>query len=412
MSLNDDGSLRVLLVAVNYFPETTGIAPYVSSLAKGLSAHGMSVDVITAYPHYPQWRVWAGHRGWTTVENVKGVRVTRVRHFVPRVPRATLRLLSELTFGLRLLFGRVNPADVVVSVSPALFSSALLAMKVRRSTPLVVWVQDIYTLGMVETGTGGGMAGRMVELVESRLLRRSDRVVVIHRRFVNYLTNRLGVDEERLRVVRNWTHLGTSSMGSERVDVRRRFGWSDVETVVLHSGNMGVKQGLENVVAAARLADDLDLPVRFVLLGDGAERQTLVKLGQGVSRLDILDPVDEASFSAVLEAADILLVNEKVGVSSMAVPSKLTSYFSAGRPVLAATDLQGITAEEVRNADGGVVVEAGTPEALVRAALRLGGDYAERARLGRNGREYCERVLSEEAAIRAFAKVLRSVGRR
>ena len=37
--------------------------------------------------------------------------------------------------------------------------------------------------------------------------------------------------------------------------------------IALHAGNMGVKQGLENVVEAARQADATRSPVRFVLLG-------------------------------------------------------------------------------------------------------------------------------------------------
>ena len=99
-------------------------------------------------------------------------------------------------------------------------------------------------------------------------------------------------------------------------------------------------------------------------------------------------------------------MNELPGVSEMAVPSKLTSYFSAGRPVVAATDVSGITAEEVRAADAGVVVPAGDPEALLDAVTALGADPGHAEHLGKNGRLYRKTVLDEESAINRFTEML------
>ena len=45
--------------------------------------------------------------------------------------------------------------------------------------------------------------------------------------------------------------------------------------VVLHVYNMGYKQGLENVIAAAELARRTNSRARFVLLGDGNQRASL-----------------------------------------------------------------------------------------------------------------------------------------
>jgi glycosyltransferase involved in cell wall biosynthesis len=107
-----------------------------------------------------------------------------------------------------------------------------------------------------------------------------------------------------------------------------------------------------------------------------------------------------------LASADCLLVNERPGVSEMAVPSKLTSYFSAGRPVVAATDVTGITADEIRSADAGVVVPAGDPAALLDAVSMLSADADLSRRLGANGRQYRHTVLDEESAIDQFTTML------
>lgn len=401
-------SHQVLILGLNYSPEPTGISPYTGSMARGLARRGLITRVLTTHPHYPDWKVRPGYGQWSRSEHLDGVDVTRLKHYVPSTPKGLKRLASEVSFGARLATRRWKRADVVVAVSPALVSSAFAAVKARtthRGVPLVVWVQDLYTLGLAETGQATGLVVRTMSAIEGWLLRSADRVVVIHDRFAARVAEDFGVSPDRIEVVRNWTHLPPAP--DVDVDAARvAFGWTPAETVVLHAGNMGVKQGLENVVEAARLAETRGLPVRFVLLGAGSQLQRLKEAGAGIRNLQFLSPLNDADFTAALHSSDCLLVNELPGVSEMAVPSKLTSYFSAGRPVVAATDVGGITADEIRNADAGVVVPAGDPAALLDAVSTLAADPDGSRRLGANGRHYRSTVLDEDSAIHQFTEML------
>jgi glycosyltransferase involved in cell wall biosynthesis len=317
------------------------------------------------------------------------------------------RLLSEVSFGMRSLLEPWGRPDAYVLVSPALFAACIqmARLKVSRAkSPVVVWVQDLYGLGLTETGQGRGAVGRILTACEGWLLRNADKVVVIHDRFARRVSTDFSIPAERIEVVRNWTHL-PSAPPTDRAGARKSLGWG-TETVVLHAGNMGIKQGLDNVVEAARLADARGVSVRFVLLGSGGQRERLRALANGVTSIDFIDPLPDEQFASALSAADVLLVNEKPGVAEMAVPSKLTSYFSAGRPVLAATDESGITAEEVRTADAGVVIPAGEPQQLLDAALELGRHDEVAEHLGENGKRYRATVLDETFAIDRFATLL------
>jgi glycosyltransferase involved in cell wall biosynthesis len=169
---------------------------------------------------------------------------------------------------------------------------------------------------------------------------------------------------------------------------------------------MGRKQDLGNVLAAARLADERGHAVRFVLMGNGGERRRLEEEAFGVRAVTFLDPLPGNEFQEALGAADVLLVNEHAGLREMAVPSKLTSYFSSGRPVLAASDAESVTSEEIAVSEGGVRVDPGRPDLLVEAALALGGDVELADRLGAAGLRYQRTTLSEAAAIDAFAGLL------
>ena len=402
----------VVIFGLNYPPEPTGIAPYTGALAAGLAESGYEVRAYVAHPHYPEWEIREGYGAWRSAEQRNGVEVHRLLHYVPSNPRGIRRLLSELSFGLRLALCRIGHPRIVIAVSPSLFSTALLLVRLRltpRRPRVAVWVQDIYTLGMSEIGEGGGFARRVTQWLESRTLRAADLVVVIHERFKEFVTQELGVSAGKVAVVRNWTHLPAWAP-VERAVARAKLGWPQEKTLAVHTGNMGAKQGLATVVNAARHAQEIGAPVQFLLVGDGGERQELEKAALGVTHVTFIDPLDADDYRLALAAADVLLVNEKPGVASMAVPSKLTSYFAAGRPVVAATDPTGIAAAEITAAQAGVVVPAGDPEALLQAIIDLSHDDSAATRFGLNGKSYRESVLDQSAAIRRWAHLTADQG--
>lgn len=400
-------SKRITIVGINYAPEHAGIAPYTTQLSEHLASIGNSTRVVTARPHYPQWQVHPEYAGPPYPDEPGDVDLIRVRHYVPQPPSGLRRLLSELSFGLQSAFARWKSPDAIVLVSPALFSAWVAMLRVRtlnRSARAIVWVQDLYSVGLEETGQGGGLVGRVTKAVESWTLKRADTVVVIHQRFADIVHERLGVTHDTIEVIGNWSHV--TQVNANRPSVRARRGWANDQTVVVHSGNMGIKQGLDNVVAAAKAADRAHAPVLFVLVGDGAQRKHLEELAAGVDRLQFVDPLPSDQFMETLESADVLLLNEAPGIGDMAVPSKLTSYFASGTPVVAATDLEGIVGQLVAESGAGIVVPAGKPELLLDAVTRIASDAALAKACSDAARDYWFTQMSQEAALGAWVGVI------
>ena len=394
------------ILGINYAPEPTGIAPYTTGLAAGLAKRGHDVQVLTGYPHYPQWKRDKAVSGFRLNEEIDGVRVRRFNHHVPQHLSWVGRAAMEFSFGLQLVTTRWSRPEVVVCITPPLVAAAMSAIRARltpRRPSVGVLVQDLYSRGVEETGAATGVNARMVRALESSALGLADDVAVIHAGFTTDLVEYLGVDPSRIREIRNWTHVDTPDPSASAA-FRDAHRWAADEVVILHAGNMGYKQGLENVIAAAQLAGRSDSRARFVLLGDGNRRASLEAVGAGVRALEFLPPVSEDEFPAALGAADVLLVNERPGVAQMAVPSKLTSYFRSGKPIVAATDAAGFTAGELAASGAGVCVPADRPDLLLSEALRLGNDHALAAQLGEAGRRYCGELLSEEAALDRYER--------
>lgn len=389
--------MRIVLTGINYAPEQTGIAPYTTGMAAGLRRAGHYVRVITGVPHYPQWRNFTGFTGLRGDGVMEGIPVRRVRHYIADGGTGLGRILQEVTFGIASILESWRGAEVAVTVSPALIASALVVVKARLiGIPVGVWVQDLYSSGARELG-GDGWATRVLCRLESWVLQRADGVLVIHDRFARAVVEDLGVPAQRVTVSRNWSHLSQEAPRTDVGALRQRL-FGDIRTVALHTGNMGAKQGLENVVEAAREAGRRSADVAFGLVGDGSRRADLMKLGEGISQLVFVPSLPDDEYRAVLHAADILIVNEKPGLLEMAVPSKLTSYFLQGKPVVAATEADSATAGEIRDAGAGVVVEPGRPVVLLEAIEQIVSDELAHE-LGENARRYATAHLTEDSAI-------------
>lgn len=396
---------KILLVGINYRPEATGIAPYTTDLAEHFAGCGHDVTVITGFAHYPAWRLDPGELRFRAAEWRDGVRVLRRRHYVPRSQSAIRRAAYEGSFLIHGALSRPKRPDVVFGVIPSL-SGGLLAryFAARAGAPYGLIVQDLMGPAARQSGIRGGtvVAGATAAL-ERWAMAGADTVAVASESFRPYLRE-IGVEERRVLDLPNWAHVGRPTANREAT--RQRLGWPDDEAVVLHAGNMGLKQGLEQVVDAARLADALSAPTLFVLMGDGSQRRALEAQARGIQRLRFLPVQPEDDVPNILNAADVLLISERATVIDMSLPSKLTSYFVAGRPIVAAVPPKGSTAHEILRSGAGILVPTGDAERLNRAVADLRADPDKAKSLGAAGHSYATAELDLESALERMDRML------
>ncbi|MFJ4988386.1 glycosyltransferase family 4 protein [Streptomyces sp. NPDC088732] len=394
------------MVSTNYAPEHAGIGPYATQIAEHWAAPdggGAEVHVLAGMPHYPSWRLDPAYRGmWRAEERRAGVTVHRRRHTVPPRQTALRRALFEasvLAHGL-VAAPRIRP-DAVVAQMPSLAGGVIGArVAARHHVPYIPVVQDLMGAAAAQSGIrGGDRAAAVAGAAEAYALKRATLVGVIHETFVDKVAA-MGVDRGRIRLVPNWSHVARPSRPRE--ETRARLGWNRERTVVLHSGNMGLKQGLDVLVEAARR----DPSVLIVLMGDGNQRERLRLLAADVPNLEFAPPAGDAEFPDVLAAADVLAVTQRASVLDMSIPSKLTSYFAAGRPVIASVAAEGGTAQEVVRSEAGLLVAPEDPEAFLKAVRALAQDPEAADELGARGPAYVTAHLSREAGLSRMSALL------
>jgi colanic acid biosynthesis glycosyl transferase WcaI len=403
--------MRVRFLCTNYTPEKNGMAPFATGLCERFAKQGHEVTAIVAFPYYPAWRVWDGYRGrLSQTEHINNVKVCRTWHFVPKRPSGLLqRLAHDLTFSLSvLLSGLSGGFDVICCVCPppTVALTAYLLAKVRRK-PYIIILTDLASDAAMATGIlKDGLAVRMARAIEGFGYRQADRVVCICDGFVEKLTER-GIAPDRLKLIPLWGDTEKVYPVAAATEFRQANEITEHQFLIMHTGNMGKKQDLMNVVRAAELSKDRE-DVVWLLVGQGEERGALEDAirQRHLRNIRLLPLQPEDSLAEMYSAADILLLNQKAAVVESVIPSKLLTYMAAGRPVLAAVSNKSETARYIERAKCGRIIHSEDPMALLEAALSLRADGALREKLGSNGRAYVLEHFTKDKVLREYELLL------
>ena len=357
--------MRYLIIAINYFPEVTACAPYTTDMAEHLAAEGHTVSVLTTMPHYPEWRVASEYKNADShTEILNGVTVRRIRTYIPSAMNALTRGRYELEFLLRGLWATRNQrVDCLIAVSPSWSDMAIAAIRRRTETHFKVLVQDLMAAAAEQSGMSGGRAvASIVAQLEGWCLRRADSIGLISESFRDRVLD-FGVNPNVLSFTPNYPQSHVTP-----VDVREAraiLGWPEDKYIVVHTGNMGLKQDLPAVLDSAEVLEKSEPNVSFYLIGDGSQKPFLAERAASQTNVHFLPLVDDATYSTVLGAADALLVNESPRQVDMSVPSKLTSYEAARRPIIVRTSFEGATRRAITDSQSCLWIDAADSNSLV-----------------------------------------------
>ena len=393
----------ILLVATNYWPEPTGISVYTTDLAELLQEKDFKVTVLTSLPHYPWWEVPPEFSHIVKGSSQKNsVNILRVSHQIPAQMDALKRIQFELSlwWNLRKVSKRMigKDFDVVITCIPTV-AAGVVGKKIALNlgVPFGLIIQDLSGVGAKQSGLrGGALISKVAQVVEGSVIKATDSIVIVSPAMRDVVT-RLKIHSSKVYEISNYAARKIEVV--KRGVARHRFGWKRDEFLVIHTGNMGAKQGLENVVESSKMLSR-DSKVKILLVGHGNQEANLKKLCEGLANVAVMGAVADDQYSALLSAADLLLINERSTQLEMSLPSKLTSYLYSERPVLAAVPQEGATWKFL---DGiAELVEAGRPYLLARAIENLSQDPEKRKQLASKGLEFARKNLDAEIGRRKY----------
>lgn len=405
-----------VLLFTHYFPPEIGSGPHLPyELGETLAQRGHRVTVVTNFPRYNVPVMPQRYRGKLLCrQQIGGMDVLRINgpnlYGSSVLSRGLVQILAPPVLAVRAMFAR-RP-DVVYTVTPPIMMG-LVARRVaqRFRVPWVVNVQDLFPQCMVDLGIlRSKRMIRIFEGMEAKVYRTASAITVMSEGNREFVIGR-GANPDRVHVVPNWVDVEAFSVGPVSEEARRRFrqehGLGD-EFLVVFAGTMGFSQGLDVVIEAARLTQDVP-DLRWVMVGGGAERDRLAAAAAGLPNMVFLPMQPKEKYPEVLAAADVCLVTLRPEVVTPTVPSKIATIMAAGRPIVASIPAVGDAWRVIQDAQAGVVVPPAEGGALAEAVLDLMNRREVLARMGCAGRDYAERCLSRTACVKMVEAILQSV---
>lgn len=390
------------LFVTQYFPPERGAAQVrIGAVTRALAARGHDVQVVTALPNYPTGKIFPGwSRRPVQVADEGGIRVVRVWLWAA-MGSGLGRLANYASFGLTSLLGlaRARPATWTVVEYPTLPGAlpAVVLARLRRQR-VVVNVADLWVDASVAVGAlPDGRLVRLLLAVERRMLRSATAVDAVTEGVREALVAK-GVDPARICWLPNGADTDLFAPGPADPADRAALGLADGEHLVLYAGTHGYVHGLEVVLDAAELL--AGEPIRFLLVGGGSERESLVAEAarRGLANVTFHEPVAPEQVADWLRCATVGLASVRAGDLYRSIRSaKMLPVMASGRPVVYAGDDEG--AALVERVGAGVRVPPGDGAALAEAVRALVADPERARRLGDAGRAHVVAEASWAAIV-------------
>jgi len=385
--------MRILFLGINYWPEETGNATFVIGRCEYLASRGHEVSICTGPPYYPQWRVRDEYHGkWFVREHRNGVQIIRSPLYVPRRVTSVSRVIHEASF-IASSFAtamRCRKPDLIYVVSAPLgLAASAFVLSRRWGIPYAFYVSDMQPDAAAELGMLPAPILNFLYALERFAYRKAALVPTLTEGMRQRIISK-GVPPDKVVVFSHCADQSLFNIPSRGggLSFRRAHGLEE-RFIVMHSGNMGVKQGLDVVIEAAARTQE-ERSIIYLLVGDGVTRPGLQERAAtlGLSNVRFLPVQPRDVFRDMLGAADVCLITERGSVGDILFPGKTIDFLASGRPAIGSLSGNTETARILSRAGAGLVVPPGDHDALAAAVVRLYRDESECARMGERGRAY------------------------
>lgn len=399
--------MKILIVSQWFEPE----AHYKGLVfAKALRDRGHDIEVVTGFPNYPGGTLYPGYtiRPYQR-EVMDGITVHRAPLYPSHDGSSVKRALNYTTFAASSAIGtmlRTRPDVTYVYTPPATAALGPYALRKLRGVPYVLDIQDLWPDTLSATGMVN--SPRLLAAIGgwTRLsFNGAARIAVLSPGFRDRLIAR-GIASDKIRVIPNWSYepAPVTAPSPPPPDWPTRDGSFDV----LFAGNMGLAQGLDTVIDAAKILHQRSVRARFVMIGSGLDLDRLARraMEENVGNMIFLARRPAEAMAAAFDAADALLVHLRDDpLFAITIPSKTQSYLLAGKPIL--MGVRGDASNLVDQAGAGLSFTPDDPPALADAVERMiSTGPAGRADMGRRGTAFYWDRLSFSKGVDAFEALL------
>ncbi|WP_418321162.1 glycosyltransferase family 4 protein [Piscinibacter sakaiensis] len=385
-------------------------------LACHLSSLGHEIVVICPQPTRPLGSKFELGDKLLECRQENGIKVVRVDSYCS--PRRGLfgRIRESFSFGRAarkyLLSLAVPPKVLYVNAWPFFSQLMVLNYAVREKVRVVLQIMDVYpeSLASKLPNPIANLCNLVFRRVDVKIARSADMVVVISEEMRRIYAQDRGVPDERLSVVFTWQDASVFDLVRSKTACCSRFGVPVSGFNFLFLGNIGPVANVDFLIRAFALAA-ID-GAQLIIVGDGSQKDAAIHLAQilNLSNVFFISDSRVENVPFLQGMADVCLLSMKQGFGRSSVPSKLASYMLSAKPILASVDIDCDTAEFIRTARCGWLVDADDLDALACKMIEVAAIPSEcLSRIGGRGRDFAVTNFSKASGVSRLGEIIREV---
>lgn len=368
--------MHILFLTHNFPPEVNAPASRTFEHCREWVKAGHRVTVITCAPNAPYGRVYDGYKNrlWQS-QSMDGIQVVRVWSYLAANAGFLRRVLNYASYSVASIVAAVGvrKVDIVVGTSPQFFAAcAARVVSGMKGVPFIFELRDLWPESIKVVGAmKEGRIIRFLEHIELYLYKKAERVVSVTHSFKRALAER-GVDDGKINVVTNGVDLAHFRPQPKDAALAGQYELEG-KFVAGYIGTHGMAHALDTILDAAVRLRELDGDrFRFILIGDGAEKERLKQksLDLGLLNVCFVDSVSKheiVRYWSLLDASIIHL--RKTKLFETVIPSKLFESMGMGIPIL--HGVAGESAEIVNRHRAGLTFQPENAAELCEKLIQL-----------------------------------------
>jgi len=350
--------LRILFLSDNFYPEMNAPANRTYEHCREWVKLGADVTVITCVPNFPAGKVFAGYKNKLfQSEYIDGIKVIRVWSYITANEGTLKRIVDYVSFAIMgFLSSLFVKTDIIIATSPQFFTAIAgrMASFFKRKS-WIMEVRDIWPESIVAVGAmKKSKAISLLEKAEKHLYKSASKIVVVTNSFKQNIISK-GIGSEKIYVIKNGVFIEKFKPISKDSNLLSNLNLEN-KFIVAYFGTHGMAHKLDFILKCAKVINDPD--IHFLFIGDGAERENLLRLKKELSldNVTMLYSVPKDEIQNYISIIDVALVNlKKSDTFKSVIPSKIFENAAMQKPIL--LGVEGESKDLVESYHAGVCFE-------------------------------------------------------
>ena len=331
--------MRILFLTDNFPPEVNAPASRTYEHCKVWIKNGAKVTVITCVPNFPKGEVYKGYRNrlWQK-EVIDGIKVIRVWSYIVPNKGFLKRTLDYISYSITsFIAGLFVKTDVIIATSPQFFTalSGRVLAKWKRK-PWIMEVRDLWPESIKAVGAlNDNLFIRYFEWQEKRCYRSAKSIVVVTDSFKQKIEEK-GIAPNKIHVIKNGVNKDCFKPMPKDTQLIKDL-HLEGKQIIGYIGTHGMAHKLDFILDCAKSLDTPDNNYHFLFIGDGAQKEELVRYRQklGCRNVTMLDSVPKSEVSRYISILDVCLINlRKSPLFTSVIPSKIFENAGMEIPIL------------------------------------------------------------------------------